>query len=135
VGGVSGNGTSPRGGRGRFSHHGGRLLRTRDFEAVYRSGERRTSARFAAYFRANGLDRTRFGISVGRALGNAVRRNRIRRRIREILRLHRGEIATGWDIVIHPRSSVAAAEFARVTAELVGLLRHAVGASEGSRPS
>ena len=39
-----------------------------------------------------------------KALGSAVKRNRIRRRIREIVRLHRQEISPGWDIVIHPRS-------------------------------
>jgi ribonuclease P protein component len=109
-----------------------RLRRSREFEAVYRGGERRTSAQFAVYFRPNGLARTRFGISVGRALGPAVRRNRIRRRIREILRLHCREIAQGWDIVIHPRSSVATAEFARLARELAGLLRSAVGTSESS---
>ena len=54
---------------------------------------------------------SRFGWSIKKALGTAVRRNRIRRRLREILRLHRQEIAPGWDIVIHPRSSAATAEF------------------------
>jgi ribonuclease P protein component len=66
---------------------------------------------------------SRFGISVKKALGGAVVRNRIRRRIREILRRNRTEIPTGWDIVIHPRSSVARAEFASLEAELVRLLR------------
>jgi ribonuclease P protein component len=66
---------------------------------------------------------SRFGISVKKALGGAVIRNRIRRRIREILRRNRTEIPSGWDIVIHPRSSVARAEFAPLEAELVRLLR------------
>jgi ribonuclease P protein component len=66
---------------------------------------------------------SRFGISVKKALGGAVVRNRIRRRIREILRRNRTEIPTGWDIVIHPRRSVAQAPFAPLEAELVRLLR------------
>jgi ribonuclease P protein component len=66
---------------------------------------------------------SRFGISVKKALGGAVTRNRIRRRIREILRRHRTEIPTGWDIVIHPKATVARAEFAPLEAELVRLLR------------
>jgi ribonuclease P protein component len=66
---------------------------------------------------------SRFGISVKKALGGAVVRNRIRRRIREILRRNKMEIPSGWDIVIHPRSSVARAEFASLEAELVRLLR------------
>ena len=66
---------------------------------------------------------SRFGISVKKALGGAVVRNRIRRRIREILRRNRTEIPSGWDIVIHPRRSVAQAPFAPLEAELVRLLR------------
>jgi ribonuclease P protein component len=72
---------------------------------------------------------SRFGISVKKALGGAVVRNRIRRRIREILRRNRTEIPTGWDIVIHPRSSVARAEFSPLEAELVRLLRGIAGPS------
>jgi ribonuclease P protein component len=66
---------------------------------------------------------SRFGISVKKALGGAVVRNRIRRRIREILRRNRTEIPTGWDIVIHPKGTVARATFAVLEAELVRLLR------------
>ena len=40
-----------------------------------------------------------------------------------MFRLHRAEIPAGWDIVIHPRSSVAVAEFAALEAELMSLLQ------------
>jgi ribonuclease P protein component len=127
------------------------LLRRADYEAVYGAGQRRSSPQFAVFFRArqtlqcepsgrepaashvnaratanNALGPSaisRFGISVKKALGGAVVRNRIRRRIREILRRNRTEIPTGWDIVIHPRRSVAEAPFAPMEAELVRLLR------------
>jgi ribonuclease P protein component len=66
---------------------------------------------------------SRFGISVKKALGGAVVRNRIRRRLREILRRNRTEIPAGWDIVIHPKATVARAEFAPLETELVRLLR------------
>jgi ribonuclease P protein component len=49
-------------------------------------------------------------------------RNRIRRRVREIVRCHRLEIAAGWDIVIHPKNHVAKAESATLTADLLCLL-------------
>jgi len=98
-------------------------VRRAEYDAVYREGQRRSSAQFAVFYRANGLERSRFGISVKRALGGAVIRNRIRRRIREILRLNRSEMPSGWDIVIHPRSSVARAKFAPLAAELVRLLK------------
>jgi ribonuclease P protein component len=100
-----------------------RLLRRSEFEAVYRSGGRRSSAQFVVFYRASGGPKSRFGISVKKAVGNAVVRNRIRRRIREILRRNSSEIPSGWDLVIHPRRSVARATFAPLEAELLGLLR------------
>jgi ribonuclease P protein component len=122
-----------------------RLLKRVEYEAVYGAGQRRSSPQFAVFFRsqrppeaaaANGAgpeDKTagpsrasRFGISVKKALGGAVVRNRIRRRIREILRRNRTEIPTGWDIVIHPRHSVALAPFAPLESELVRLLQSIV---------
>jgi ribonuclease P protein component len=77
---------------------------------------------------------SRFGISVKKALGGAVVRNRIKRRVREILRRNRTEIPTGWDIVIHPRSSVAQAEFAPLEAELVRLLRSILNPGRAATP-
>jgi ribonuclease P protein component len=98
-------------------------VRHAEYEAVYRGGQRRSSAQFLVFYCTNGLEHSRFGISVKRALSGAVVRNRIRRRIREILRLNRSEIPPGWDIVIHPRSSAARASFAPIRAELVRLLQ------------
>lgn len=127
-----------------------RLLKRVEYEAVYGAGQRRSSPQFSVFFRAQialpkeapgrefmrepgsssatalpaGAGRySRFGISVKKALGGAVVRNRIKRRIREILRRNRTEIPTGWDIVIHPKSSVARLPFAPLEAELVRLLR------------
>ena len=123
-----------------------RLLKRVEYEAVYGAGQRRSSPQFSVFFRAQiplpketvgretprgdsstgavAAGRTsRFGISVKKALGGAVVRNRIKRRVREIVRRNRTEIPTGWDIVIHPKSSVARADFAPLEAELVRLLR------------
>jgi len=97
-------------------------VRRAEYDAVYREGRRRTAREFAVFLRPNGLDLSRFGWSIKKALGSAVRRNRIRRRIREIVRLHRQEISPGWDIVIHPRGSVATAKFSALETELLGLL-------------
>ena len=95
------------------------LLRRAEYDAVYREARRRPGREFTVFLRPNGLDFSRFGWSIKKALGSAVRRNRIRRRLREILRLHRQEIAPGWDIVIHPRSSAATAEFSLLAVELL----------------
>jgi ribonuclease P protein component len=97
-------------------------VRKAEFDAVYRGGKRRSSSHFTVFYRANELPESRFGFSIKRGLGGAVVRNRIRRRAREIVRCHRQEIAVGWDIVIHPRSSVAETPFAALTGELLKLL-------------
>ncbi len=89
------------------------------------AGKRRSSSHFTVFFRANELPQSRFGFSIKKALGGAVVRNRIRRRLREAVRCHRLEIPTGWDIVIHPKSSVARAEFVALTADLLRLLKSA----------
>jgi ribonuclease P protein component len=102
-----------------------RVVRRAEYDAVYREGRRRSSREFTIFVRPNGLQSSRFGWSIKKALGSAVRRNRIRRRLREILRLHRQEIAPGWDIVIHPRSSAATADFSALTQELLKLIPRA----------
>lgn len=93
------------------------------FDAVYRAGKRRSSSHFTAFVLANNLPQSRFGFSIKKALGGAVVRNRIRRRLRELARLHRKEIPAGWDIVIHPKTSVAKAPFDALTADFLRLLK------------
>jgi ribonuclease P protein component len=102
-----------------------RLMRRAEYDAVYREGRRRSSREFAVFLRPNGLELSRFGWSIKKALGSAVKRNRMRRRIREIVRLHRQEIAPGWDIVIHPRSTVATENFSTLSGELLKMLPRA----------
>lgn len=98
-------------------------MRRGEFDAVYRAAKRRSNAYFTFFFRANEGSASRFGFSIKKGLGGAVVRNRIRRRVREIIRLHRQELPTGWDIVIHPKASVEHASFALLTAELLRTLK------------
>ena len=100
-----------------------RLVRKADFDAVYRNGKRRSSSHFTVFLKANDLPESRFGFSIKRALGGAVVRNRIRRRVREAIRLHREEISAGWDFVIHPKANVEKAGFAALESDLVRLLK------------
>ena len=62
-------------------------------------------------FVPNARDYDRFGISTGRRLGGAVQRNRVRRRIREILRRSPNESGHGWDLLIVARPASVDASF------------------------
>lgn len=98
-----------------------RLLRRSEFRQVYEEGRRRNASLCAIFFRANGLPHTRLGITAPRALGNSVRRNRVKRRLREVFRLHRVSVPAGWDIVLNPHESVATVPFPRLVRELLRL--------------
>jgi ribonuclease P protein component len=81
-------------------------------------------------FVPNTLGYDRFGIATGRRIGGAVTRNRIRRRIREVLRLRPGRKGAGWDILIVVRPSSAGATFS----ETQGALERLLGAVYDSGP-
>ncbi len=81
------------------------------------------------YARPNRTGKNRVGITVSKKLGKAVVRNRVRRRLREVYRLHEEQFTPGWDIVVVARSRCVTADFGKLTraylslAEKAGLFR------------
>jgi ribonuclease P protein component len=61
------------------------------------------------------------GITTPARLGSAVRRNRLRRRLREVFRLNRANLPGGWDILVNPRGEVGKVSFATLQQELLRL--------------
>lgn len=101
-----------------------RLLKTADYRKVYQEGRKFAGPLFAAFYRPGGPGgTTRIGFTTPRALGNAVVRNRIRRRVREAVRMELAAVAPGWDVVFNPRRVVLGAGFERLRAEVVRLFR------------
>jgi len=81
-----------------------RLLRSKDFRRVYDQGTRFTCSLFAAFcVRESEPAGPHIGFTTPRALGKAVARNRIKRRIREAIRLQLDRLNPQWSIVINPR--------------------------------
>ena len=99
-----------------------RLLKHADFQAVYRQGKKRISGNVIAFYleRADGAG-PRIGFTVGKVLGGAVERNRIRRRMRAAVRHRLAEFGRSLDVVLHPRKSVLDLEFAALEKEIGGL--------------
>lgn len=87
-----------------------RLSRSRDFDAVYRKG-RSVSSRYLVlyWFPQEEAGDPRFGFSVPRAVGGAVERNRIKRRLRELWRERLERVQTGQDYVLIVRPGLAEA--------------------------
>ena len=86
------------------------LSRPQDFAAFQGGGTTRSHPLLIARFRRTDLETTRFGLSTGRALGGAVVRNRVRRRLREALRGMAPSFQPGWDVLIIARPSIVAAD-------------------------
>jgi ribonuclease P protein component len=99
-----------------------RLKRARDFQRVYASRRRRDGRLVAVHAADSELDHPRVGFSVSARVGGAVRRNLIRRRLREAAgALIRGS-STGVDLVVVARPDAASASFAELGAELRELI-------------
>jgi ribonuclease P protein component len=106
-----------------------RLLKHADFERVYKQGRRQFSSHMTVFYlrqAEGGLPdavlpkNARVGFTVGRALGGAVERNRIKRRLREAVRLRRAALqgAGAIDVVINPKKSVLTSKFSLVLDEV-----------------
>jgi ribonuclease P protein component len=101
-----------------------RLLKHADFERVYKNGQRHFSAHFMVFYASRstpvgaGAGSPRIGFTVSRALGGAVVRNRLRRRMREAVRRHLRNLAAPLDVVIHPRKSLLTVRFAQLSTEV-----------------
>ena len=98
-----------------------RVLRRAEFRRVYEEGQRRSGPLCALFFRSNGLPHTRLGVTATVRLGNAVLRNRVKRRLREVFRRNRAVVPGGWDIVVNPREAAARVPFAALVKELLRL--------------
>lgn len=101
---------------------GTRLLKHADFQAVYQQGRKYFSGNLAVFYRDRGDHAgPRIGFTVSKALGGAVERNRIRRRLRAAVRRRLGRLGRPVDVVLHPRKSVLDMEFVRLDAEIEDL--------------
>ena len=77
------------------------------------------------FSRANHLPTNRVGVTVGKKLGKAVVRNRVRRRLREIYRCHEHRFSAGWDIVVVARGRCVTADFQQLTNAYLSLAEKA----------
>jgi ribonuclease P protein component len=100
-----------------------RLRANTDFARLRREGRNLVHPLLVLSVLPNDMEHSRFGFAVGRRVGKAVTRNRVKRRMRESvrMRIQKHEIAAGWDVVFIARHPIRDASFHQVD-EAIGLV-------------
>jgi len=120
-----------------------RLRKHADYQRAYTAARKRQSASMSWFFApqmqagrgANAKPAAaRVGLTVGKVVGKAHERNRIKRRLREALRRHTDLLPAGFDLILHPRRGALDIEFAQLEREVVRILEQA-GAEASRAPT
>jgi ribonuclease P protein component len=115
-----------------------RLRKHADYQRVYKAGRKQFGRQMAYFFALRDAEASarsettgpRVGLTVPKALGKAVTRNRIKRRLREAVRAALPLLGAPVDVVLHPRRSVLEAEFALIEREVQTIFRSVQAAAE-----
>jgi len=102
-----------------------RLRRSADIRHVRHHGRRWHHPLLLLFTVANNQDTSRFAISVSKRVGNAVVRNRARRRVREALRSRLSQLNPGWDCLFIVRDRLPAASYSEIENAVCQLLTQA----------
>ena len=97
------------------------LKKNSDFRRLYARGKSAVSPYMVVYCRRNREGVNRLGYTVSVKLGHAVVRNRVRRRLREIVRLNAPKLKNGYDIVVVARTRCVGAEYRQMEAAFLQL--------------
>jgi len=115
-----------------------RLRKHADYQTVY-AGSRKQFSKQMTYFallRPEAAGTPRVGLTAGKVLGGAVERNRIKRRMREAVRMHLGELHLPLDVILHPRRTVLTLEFSAIEREVRQIFRAVQSAAaKGALPA
>ena len=113
-----------------------RLCKHADYQIVYKAGRKQFGKQMAYFHAARPADRRsattgpRIGLTVPKALGKAVDRNRIKRRMREAVRAGLPLLNAPVDVILHPRRSVMDVDFVQLKREVATIFRSVQAAYE-----
>jgi ribonuclease P protein component len=107
-----------------------RLTDSPEFERVYRQGTAYRGKLFSVHAFPNEHGNPRLGLSVSRKVGTSVRRNAVRRRLREVFRVCTSEIPGDLDLVVSAKSAASEATFGELRAEFRKALSRFAGTAE-----
>jgi ribonuclease P protein component len=106
-----------------------RLRKHADYQRVYASSKKQFAKQMSYFYALRPAERRsdttgpRIGLTVGKVMGKAVERNRIKRRMRECIRRNEGLIHAPVDVILHPRRVVIELEFAKLEREVAQVFR------------
>lgn len=100
-----------------------RLRTNEDFLKVYRGGKNYWNRNLTIYVRKNNLNYSRFGYSITKKIGNSVVRNKVRRRMQEIVRLNFDGIKSGYDIVVIPKKNTVDIKYKELERAMLHLFK------------
>lgn len=101
-----------------------RLRRHADFQRVYKSSRKQFSKQMSFFFTLSPkLAAPRVGLTVGKVLGKAVDRNRIKRRLRAAIRKHLALLRSPVEVILHPRRTVLELDFDLLDREIAQVFR------------
>jgi ribonuclease P protein component len=93
-----------------------RLTAPADFTRCYRHGKRLQTSYFTVYAYRRGTGIVRLGLAVGKTIGPAVVRNRVKRRLRELFRCHKALVPEGYDLFVRAVPASATVTYAQLLA-------------------
>lgn len=108
-----------------------RVRENQRFQEIRRQGRSATNELLVLCVLENDLPYARFGFSVSSRIGKAAVRNRIKRQLREAMRLRADKVAPGWDLVFIARQPIRTADYHEMDAACARLLRRAHLLREG----
>jgi ribonuclease P protein component len=94
-----------------------------DFKRVYSAGNSYATSHLVLYWYENQKKYNRFGFSISKKIGKAVVRNKLRRRLKEIIRLNEDNLVVGYDLIIIARKPVVRLEFTKIKKDVFKLFR------------
>lgn len=106
------------------------MAKREDFNKVYRQGKSVANQQFVLYYKKRQVKPGeeapfRLGVSVSKKLGNAITRNRLRRVMKEIVRLHAEQVEEGIDFILIARKPVVEMEYAEIEKSIIHVMKRA----------
>ena len=100
-----------------------RLRSNIEFKKIYKDGKNYWNRNFILYVRRNKLKETRVGFTISKKIGNAVTRNKIRRRMKEAYRLNFNSINSGYDLIFIPKKHIVDISYDDIEDSMIHIMK------------